>query len=40
VEMLQNVEMLGPSARVAASDNSSVSTLILVPTLKISNFNL
>lgn len=40
VEMLQNVEMLGPSVRVAASENSSVSTPIVVPTLKVSNFNL
>lgn len=40
VEMLQNVEMVGPSVRVAASENSSVSTPIVVPTLKVSNFNL
>ncbi len=40
VEMLQNVEMLGPSIRVAASENSSVSIPIVVPTLKVSNFNL
>jgi predicted Zn-dependent protease len=40
VEMLQNVEMVGPSVRVAASENSSVSTPIVVPTLKVSGFNL
>ncbi len=40
VEMLQNVEMIGPSVRVAASENSSVSTPIVVPTLKVNNFNL
>ena len=40
VEMLQNVEMIGPSTRVAASENSSVSTPIVVPTLKVSGFNL
>lgn len=40
VEMLQNVEMLGPSVRVAASENSSVSTPIVVPALKVRDFNL
>ena len=40
VEMLQNLEMVGPSVRVAASENSSVSTPIVVPTLKVSGFNL
>ncbi len=40
VEMLQNVEMIGPSVRVAASENSSVNTAIVVPTLKVNNFNL
>lgn len=40
VEMLQNVEMLSPSVRVAASENSSVSTAIVVPALKVRNFNL
>ena len=40
VEMLQNVQMVGPSVRVAASENSSVSTPIVVPTLKVANFNL
>lgn len=40
VEMLQNVEMLGPAVRVAASENSSVSTPIVVPALKVRGFNL
>ena len=40
VEMLQNVEMIGPAVRVAASENSSVSTPIVVPALKVANFNL
>ncbi len=40
VDMLQNVTMLGPSTRVAASESSSVSTAIVVPPLKVSNFNL
>ncbi|NKB34041.1 MAG: TldD/PmbA family protein [Pseudomonadales bacterium] len=40
VSMLQNVEMLGPSVRVAASENSSVSTPIVVPALKVNGFNL
>ncbi len=40
VSMLQNVEMLGPSTRVAASENSSVSTPIVVPALKVNGFNL
>jgi predicted Zn-dependent protease len=39
-EMLQNVEMIGPATRVAASENSSVSTPIVVPALKVRNFNL
>ncbi len=39
-EMLQNVEMVGPTTRVAASENSSVSTPIVVPTLKVGGFNL
>ena len=38
--MLQNIEMIGPSVRVAASENSSVSTPIVVPTLKVRGFNL
>lgn len=40
VDMLQNVEMLSPSVRVAASENSSVSTPIVVPAIKVSGFNL
>ncbi|HJO10547.1 MAG: metallopeptidase TldD-related protein [Gammaproteobacteria bacterium] len=40
VEMLQNVQMIGLSVRVAASENSSVSTPIVVPTLKVDGFNL
>jgi predicted Zn-dependent protease len=40
VEMLQNIEMVGPSVRVSASENSSVSTPIVVPALKVRNFNL
>lgn len=40
VEMLQNVEMVGPSTRVAASENSSVGMPIVVPALKVSGFNL
>ena len=39
-EMLQNVEMIGPATRVAASENSSVGTPIVVPALKVRNFNL
>jgi predicted Zn-dependent protease len=40
VSMLQNIEMLGPAVRVAASENSSVSTPIVVPALKVNGFNL
>lgn len=40
VAMLENVEMVGPSVRVSASENSSVSSAIVVPPLKVSNFNL
>jgi predicted Zn-dependent protease len=40
VSMLQNIEMLGPSVRVPASENSSVSTPIVVPAIKVSGFNL
>ena len=40
VEMLQNIEMLSPAVRVAASENSSVSSPIVVPALKVNNFNL
>ncbi|MBT8145749.1 MAG: TldD/PmbA family protein, partial [Gammaproteobacteria bacterium] len=39
-EMLQNVEMIGPATRVAASENSSVGRPIVVPPLKVRNFNL
>jgi len=39
-ELLQNVEMIGPTTRVAASENSSVGTPIVVPPLKVRNFNL
>ena len=39
-DMLQNVEMIGPAVRVAAAENSSVSTPIVVPALKVRNFNL
>lgn len=39
-EMLKNVQMIGPSVRVAASENSSVSTPIVVPALKVADFNL
>ncbi len=40
VSMLENIEMVGPSVRVAASENSSVSTPIVVPPLKVRGFNL
>ncbi len=40
VDMLRNVEMLGQSVRVAASESSSVSTPIVVPAMKVSKFNL
>ena len=40
VTMLQNVEMLGPPVRVAASENSSVGTPIVVPAMKVGRFNL
>lgn len=40
VEMLQNIEMLGPAVRVAAAENSSVAAPIVVPALKLRNFNL
>lgn len=39
-DMLGNVEMIGPSVRVAAAENSSVSTPIVVPALKVRNFTL
>ena len=40
VSMLENVEMVGPAVRVAASENSSVNTAIVVPPVKASGFNL
>ena len=40
VSLLQTVEMLGRPTRVAASENSSVSAPIVVPALKIREFNL
>ena len=40
VSLLQNVEMLGRPIRVAASENSSVSTPIVVPAMKVRGFNL
>lgn len=40
VDMLRNIEMLSPSVRVAASESSSVSTPIVVPAIKVTNFNL
>ena len=40
VEMLRNVEMLGPAVRVAASESSSVSSPIVVPAMKVAKFNL
>ncbi len=40
VTLLQNVEMLGRPIRVAASENSSVSTPIVVPAMKVRGFNL
>lgn len=40
VDMLRNIEMLSPSVRVAASESSSVSTPIVVPAIKVANFNL
>jgi predicted Zn-dependent protease len=39
-ELLQNVEMLSRSVRVCASENSSVSTPIVVPAMKVRNFQL
>jgi predicted Zn-dependent protease len=40
VELLQNVDMLGEPVRVAAGENSSVGAPIIVPPLKVRNFNL
>jgi predicted Zn-dependent protease len=39
-EMLANVEMLGQPVRVAASENASVGTPVVVPAMKVRNFNL
>ena len=39
-EVLQNVEMLGQPIQVAAGENSSVGTPVIVPALKVSSFNL
>ncbi len=40
VDLLKNVQMLGAPTRVAASENSSVSTPIVVPAMKVRRFNL
>jgi predicted Zn-dependent protease len=40
VDLLKNVQMLGAPTRVAASENSSVSSPIVVPALKVRRFNL
>ncbi len=39
-EMLQNIEMLGTATRVCASENSSVAAPIVVPAMKVRDFNL
>jgi len=39
-EMLANVEAIGPSTRVAAGENSSVGMPIVVPPLKVRDFQL
>jgi predicted Zn-dependent protease len=39
-ELLKNIEMVGPSVQVAASENSSVSMPIIVPAVKVSDFTL
>jgi predicted Zn-dependent protease len=39
-DLLKNVEMIGPTTRVAASENSSVDMPIVVPPLKVREFNL
>ena len=39
-EMLNNIEMLGRPTRVAAGENSSVGTPMVVPAMKVSNFHL
>ena len=40
VDLLENVQMLGAPTRVAASENSSVSSPIVVPAMKVRRFNL
>ncbi|MFK7864219.1 MAG: TldD/PmbA family protein [Pseudohongiellaceae bacterium] len=40
VDLLRNIQMLSPAVRVAASESSSVSTPIVVPAIKVANFNL
>ena len=40
VDLLKNVQMLGAPTRVAASENSSVSSPIVVPAMKVRRFNL
>ncbi len=40
VEMLNNIDMLGRPMRVAAGENSSVGTPIVVPAMKVRDFNL
>lgn len=40
VSLLQNVEAMSPAVRVCASESSTVSTPIVVPALKVRNFNL
>lgn len=39
-ELLQNVEMLGRPTRVCASENSSAGPPVIVPSLKVRDFNL
>ncbi|HCQ04534.1 MAG TPA: peptidase C69, partial [Candidatus Latescibacteria bacterium] len=39
-ELLTNIEMIGPSVQVSASENSSVSMPIIVPAVKVRDFNL
>ena len=40
VDLLNNVELLGRPVRVAAGENSSVGTPIVVPAMKVRRFNL
>lgn len=39
-DLLRNVEMIGPTTRVSASENSSVDMPIVMPALKVREFNL